>query len=135
MPNYKTTWLDGELPTGRQFAVAVCGYSGKVRHMTIGDDPMRRALVRFETVEDGRCNTAEHCLATDCALNRTQREHALHMLDMYYDEKLDTETAEAWDTVSVVDGLLRFAQKLNEDLPAELRKGMNLFVVEDSETK
>ena len=133
MPKYKTTWLDGKLPSGQIFSVAVCGYSGRVRHMIIGDDPIRRMLVRFETVEGNQCQTAEHCLAIDCPLNRTEHEHILHMLDMYYEEKLDAETAKAWETGSVVEGLCKFANKMNEAIPAELRRGMNTADLEDSD--
>jgi hypothetical protein len=131
MPKYKTTWLDGQLPSGQIFYVAVCGYSGRIRHMTIGDDPMRRMLIHFETVEGNHCQTAEHCLATDCPLNKTEHNHILHMLDMYYEEKLDAESAKAWKTENVVEGLLKFAGKMNEAVPLELRQGMNLAGPED----
>jgi hypothetical protein len=132
MPKYRTTWLDGKLPTGQIFSVAVCGYSGIIRHMIVGDDPIRRTLMRFETVEENHCETAEHCLAKDCPLNKTEYEHTLHMLDMYYEEKLDPETEETWGTGSVVEGMIKFAEKMNEAVPAELRKGKNQVEPENS---
>ena len=134
MPKYKTTWLDGRLPSGQAFAVAVCGYSGKIRHMIIGDDPLRRMLIRFEIVDDNQCQTADHCLATDCPLNTTEHRHVLHMLDMYDDEKLDANNAKLWETENVAKGLLKFASKMNEAIPAELRRGMNQADLEDSAT-
>jgi hypothetical protein len=132
MPKYKTTWLDAQLPSGQLFAVAVCGYSGRVRHMTIGNDPTRRMLMRFETIEGDKCQTGNHCLATDCPLNTTEHKHMLHMLDMYYEERLDDEASRVWETDNVVEGLLKFATKMNESVPAELRKGMNKADPEDA---
>jgi hypothetical protein len=133
MPKYKTTWLDGKLPSGQLFAVAVCGYSGKIRHMTIGDDPTRRILMRFETVDGNQCQVSNHCLATDCPLNKTENKHMMHMLDMYYEEKLDPESSNTWETDSVLEGLLKFATKMNESVPAELRRGMILADPDDSD--
>jgi hypothetical protein len=122
MPRYMTRWLDYRLPTGQDFAVAVCGYSGKVRHMYIGSDPVRRMIVQHIDVENELCHTADHCLALDCPLNRADQEHLLHMLDMNEDEPLDSEVAEQWGTESTLDCLLKFAQKMNEFLPEELKK-------------
>jgi len=122
MPRYMSQWLDYRLPTGQDFAVAVCGYSGKVRHMYIGNDPVRRMIVQHIDVEDECCQTAHHCLALDCPLNRADHEHLLHMLDMNEDEPLDSEVAEQWGTESTLDCLLKFAQKMSEFLPEELKK-------------
>jgi len=122
MPQYATQWLDYRLPTGQEFAVAVCGYSGKVRHMYIGNDPLRRMIVRHVFVENDACQTANHCLALDCPLNRAEPEHLLHMLDMTEDEQLDPETAAQWGTDSTLDCLLQFARKMTELLPEELKK-------------
>jgi hypothetical protein len=122
MPNYTTTWLDYNLPTGQAFAVAVCGYTGKVRHMYIGDDPLRRMLVQNIQIEDEYCQTAQHCLALDCPLNKSERDSLLHMLDMNEDEEMDPEAARQWGTESTLDCLLQFAQKMNQLLPEELRK-------------
>jgi hypothetical protein len=122
MPRYMSQWLDYRLPTGQDFAVAVCGYFGKVRHMYIGNDPVRRMMVQHIDIVDGCCQTADHCLALDCPLNRADPEHLLHMLDMNEDEPLDSEVAEQWGTESTLDCLLKFAQKMNEFLPEELKK-------------
>lgn len=122
MPKYPTNWVDYRLPSGQEFAVAVCGYTGKVRHMYIGSDPLRRVLVQHVFVEDDSCHTAQHCLALDCPLNRAGQENLLHMLDMNEDEPLDPEAAEQWGTASTLDCLLKFAQKMNELLPEEMRK-------------
>ncbi len=122
MPKYSTSWVDFRLPTGQEFAVAVCGYAGKVRHMYIGNDPIRRMFIHHVYVDDGVCQTAEHCLALDCPLNRSQQEHLLHMLDMNEDEPLDAEAAEQWGSQSTLDCFLSFARKMNDLLPEELKK-------------
>ncbi len=122
MSRYVTQWLDYKLPTGQDFAVAVCGYSGKVRHMYIGDDPVRRMMVRHIDVVDEFCQTGDHCLALECPLNRAEQEHLLHMLDMNEDEPLDPEVAQQWGTGSTLESMVRFAQKMNEFLPEELKK-------------
>jgi hypothetical protein len=122
MPKYETTWVDFSLPTGQEFAVAVCGYAGKVRHMYIGKDPVRRAFVHNVYVDEDSCHTAAHCLALDCPLNRSEQEHLLHMLDMNEDEALDPETAKEWGTESTLQSFLKLAHKMNESLPEELKK-------------
>lgn len=125
MPKYPTNWVDYSLPTGQTFAVAVCGYSGKIRHMYIGNDPVRRAFVHEIHVDEDSCQTANHCLALDCPLNRSEEEHLLHMLDMNEDETLDTEAAEQWGTTSALASFLQFARRINEVLPEELKKRQN----------
>jgi hypothetical protein len=122
MPKYSTTWVDYRLPTGQEFAVAVCGYSGKVRHMYIGKDPVRRAFVHNVFVDEESCHTAAHCLALDCPLNRAEQEHLLHMLDMNEDERLDSETAQQWGTESTLESFLKLVHKMNELLPEEMKK-------------
>jgi hypothetical protein len=122
MPKYSTKWVDYRLPTGQEFAIAVCGYAGKVRHMYIGNDPVRRAFIQHIHVEDGWCQTGEHCLALDCPLNHSEPEHLLHMLDMNEDEPLDSEAAEQWGTASTLECFLKFAQKMTELLPEEYKK-------------
>ena len=109
MPKYVTKWMDYRLPTGQEFSVAVCGYSGMV-------------LVQHVYVEKGFCQTGDHCLALDCPLNRSEREHLLHMLDMTEDEVMDPEAAEQWGTDSTLDGFLLFARKVTESLPEELKQ-------------
>ena len=122
MPKYSTNWLDYRLPTGQEFAVAVCGYTGKVCHMYLGNDDLRRMIVRHVILENGYCQTGEHCLAVDCALNRSTQEHLLHMLDMNEDEAMDPEAAEQWGTNSTLECFLKFAQKMNDLLPEEMKK-------------
>ena len=122
MPKYATTWVDYRLPAGQEFAVAVCGYIGKVRHMFLGDDVLRRMMIRHVYVENEMCESGQHCLALDCPLNKTEREHLLHMLDMSVDEVIDGETAKQLGTESTLDALLMIAHKMNESLPEELRK-------------
>ncbi len=122
MPKYATNWVDYRLPTGQEFSVAVCGYSGKVRHMYIGQDPLRRMFIHNVQVEDGFCHTGDHCLALNCPLNRSESEHLLHMLDMNEDEALDSEIAEQWGSQSTLDCFLKFAQQITEQLPEELKK-------------
>jgi hypothetical protein len=122
MPRYTTTWVDYRLPTGQEFAVAVCGYSGLVRHMTFGQDPIRRMFAKFEDVEGKQCQTGEHCLALDCPLNHTKPEHLAHMLDMFTDEPTDEKGSEIWGTGSTVEAMVKFAKKVSEELPEELKK-------------
>ena len=122
MPRYVTTWVDYRLPTGKEFSVAVCGYSGMVRHMTVGIDHIRRLFVKYEDVEGKQCKTAEHCLALDCPLNHSKPEHLAHMLDMFEDEPTDGKDFQAWGTGSTVEALVKFAKKVSEELPEELRK-------------
>jgi hypothetical protein len=122
MAKYNTNWIDYRLPTGQEFAVAVCGYTGKVRHMYLGDDPVRRMLIQHVQIEDDYCQTGDHCLALDCPLNRAEREHLLHMLDMNEDEVLDGEAREQWGTGSTLECFLKFAQRMTEFLPEELKK-------------
>jgi hypothetical protein len=121
MPKYPTKWIDYRLPTGQEFAVAVCGYAGKVRHMYIGRDPVRRMLINDIYVEDESCQLAAHCLALDCPLNKAENEHLLHMLDMNEDEPLDSETAAQWGTDSTLNSFLIFAGKITQQLPEELK--------------
>jgi hypothetical protein len=122
MPKYPTNWVDYRLPTGQDFAVAVCGYTGKVRHMYIGNDPVRRAFIHHIFVDDESCQTAGHCLALDCPFNKSEEEHLLHMLDMNEDEPLDPEAAQQWGTTSTLASFLKFASKISESLPEELKK-------------
>jgi hypothetical protein len=124
MPRYPTTWVDYRLPTGQEFAVGVCGYTGRVRHMIVGTDPIRRMFIRYVNVEGKNCDAAQHCLDMSCPLNKTSREHLTHMLDMPEDEQMDTETSKLWGTESTVEGLVKFAEKMNEALPEELRKSI-----------
>ncbi len=122
MPKYPVTWVDYRLPTGKEFAVAVCGYSRKIRHMYLGTDIIRRQFIRHVNVEGTHCNASQHCLDLDCPLNRTPREHLLHMLDMNEDETLDAKTSELWGTESTIEGLVKFAGKMNQSLPKELQQ-------------
>src|SRR4030065_1386572 len=105
MAQYPTTWVDYQLPTGQEFSGAVCGYRGKIRHLFLGDDFVRRNFVRNVDVNRQNCSSGQHCLALDCPLNSTQHEHLCHMLDMPKDEQVDSETAKAWGTESTVDSL------------------------------
>jgi hypothetical protein len=114
--------MDYRLPSGQEYSIAVCGYSGMVRHMYIGSDPVRRMLVQHVFVEDGYCQTGDHCLALECPANRAEKEHLLHMLDMNEDEPMDPEAAEQWGTESTLDGFLIFARKMTDLLPEDMRK-------------
>jgi hypothetical protein len=122
MPKYPTNWVDYRLPTGQEYAVAVCGYSGKVRHMYIGQDPIRRMFIHHVNVDEGFCQTGDHCLALDCPLNRSESEHLLHMLDMNEDEVLDPEVSDQWGSQSTLNCFLKFVRQVAEALPENLRK-------------
>jgi len=125
MPQYLTTWLDYQLPGGSDFAVAVCGYSGKIRHMVIGKDPLRRMMVRSVDVNGDSCTSSQHCIALKCPLNNTGPQHLAHMLDMAVDEELDSDTAKEWGTSSTVEGLVKFADNLNCSLPEAFKVNHN----------
>jgi len=118
MPKYPITWNDYRLPTGRQFSVAICGNTGSICHMFLGQDFIRRSFIRELHVEGQHCSAGEHCLALDCKLNKTPKEHLMHMLDMYEDEALDEETAKLWGTESTIDSLLKFVKQV-ESMIAE----------------
>ncbi len=118
MPKHPITWMDYRLPTGRKFSVAICGNTEKICHMFLGEDVIRRSFIRELNIEGQNCSAGQHCLALDCTLNKTQKEHLMHMLDMYEDEALDEETAKIWGTDSTVDSLLKFVKQV-ESMIAE----------------
>lgn len=122
MSRYSLTVLDYRLPDGQPFTVTVCGYSGKVYHMSIGTDTMRHLRSTSVDVTESKCQASTHCLAMGCPLNKTESLHLAHMLEMPVDESLDEETAKICGTKSSVDALVKFAAKMNEILPEELRK-------------
>jgi len=132
MPRYTTNWADYRLSSGQEFGVAVCGYSGKVRHMTIGPDPLRRSSIKFVDVDNSECASAEHCLAVSCSLNRTQPTSIAHMLDMPTDEATDEETGKIWGTDSTVDAMVKLTEKITDILPEEFKKGGQLMTADDS---
>lgn len=107
---------------GQPFSVTVCGYSGKIRQLAIGDDSTR--FLNRDTVEVNgfKCEGGVHCLAFSCVLNKTEKGHVAHMLDMWVDEELDDETAKQYGTKSSVEYLIKFAEQMNLVLPEELRK-------------
>jgi len=79
-------------------------------------------FVKFVDVEGERCQTGEHCLALDCPLSHTKPEHLAHMLDMAVDEPTDERGSEIWGTGSTVEALVKFAKKMSDELPEELKK-------------
>ena len=123
MPSYSVTWVDYKLPPNYEFSVAVCGRTGRIRHMFIGKDDIRRILINQVDVDGQECNVAEHCLDVECPLNRTSGEHLAHMLDMSQDEELDEDTAKVWGTTSTAEAFVEFARRMNENLPEELHHG------------
>jgi hypothetical protein len=118
MPKHTITWTDYRLPTGREFSVAICGNTGRICHMFLGKDAIRRSFIRELEVEGEYCSAGGHCLALDCQLNKTPRDHLMHMLDMHEDEVLDEETAKVWGSESTIDSLLKFVQQV-ESMIAE----------------
>ena len=122
MPRYPVTWSDCNLPTGQKFAVAVCGSSGMICHMYLGSDAIRRSFVKQVKVDEQNCSGARYCLALNCPLNNTVKEHLAHMLDMQEDEALDAETAKIWGTDSMVDSLVKFVEAVSKFVPEILKK-------------
>lgn len=122
MPTYSIDWKDYSLPTGREFSVAICGYSGRICHMYLGNDVLRRSFIRQVKVDGQRCTGAEHCLALSCPLNKTEKEHIIHMLDMHEDESLDEETAKMWGTDSAADGLVKFVEMLDKEIAEKAKE-------------
>lgn len=133
MPKYPLTCLDYQLQDGQPFTVTVCGYSGKVKYMVIGPDTTRHLRPSSVDITGGKCEAGMHCLALNCPLNRTEPLHLGHILEMWSDEPLDEETARMCGTKSAVDLLVKFADKMNEVLPEELRKRQE--PVKDTEQK
>ncbi|MDO8716226.1 MAG: hypothetical protein Q7J73_05400 [Dehalococcoidales bacterium] len=121
MSEYQLTVLDYRLPDGQPFTVTVCGYNGKVRHMSIGTDAMRHLRGTSVDVTESKCQASKHCLALSCPLNKTEPMHLAHLLEMPADESLDEETASICGTKSSVDALVKFADKMSEIIPEELR--------------
>ena len=121
MPTYPIEWKDYRLPKGSGFSVAICGNTGKICNMFLGDDDLRRSFINQVKVEGQNCSSGEHCLSLDCPLNKTSRENLVHMLDMPDDEVLDEETARLWGTDSMVDGLVKFVEKLNREMTEEAK--------------
>lgn len=119
MALYETTWKDFQLPTGQSFSMAVCGYSKLIRHMTIGQDLIRRMLVQDFEVDGERCSTGEHCLALECPFNHTGPEHLAHMLDMEQDEPVDEATAKLWGKDTAVGCLVEMSRHFSASLAAE----------------
>jgi len=119
MAQYPIHWKDYRLPTGEEFAVAVCGYSGKVRHLTIGQDPLRHMLASHVDVDGQGCSSAKHCLSLNCPLNHSENYHLMHMLDMYKDEPVDEATAELWGKKTTIDCLVEMARRISDSLAAE----------------
>lgn len=91
--------------------------------MYLGTDFIRRQFIRHVNVGGNNCDASQHCLDLGCPFNRTPHEHLLHMLDMNVDETLDTKTSELWGTESAIEGLVKFAEKMNQALPEELQQG------------
>jgi hypothetical protein len=121
MAKYPLTIVDYQQKDGQPFSVTVCGYSGKIRHMVIGDDSTRYLRRDSVDVTGIKCEGAQHCLAFKCSLNKTELGHVAHMLEMWTDEDLDDEMAGIYGTKSTVEYLIKFAEQMNEVLPAELR--------------
>lgn len=125
MPRYPLTIQDYKLQDGQPFTVTVCGYIGKIRHMSMGTDTMRYLRPVSVDITDSKCEGSKHCLALSCPLNKTEPMHLAHMLEMPVDELLDEETALMCGTKSSVDALVKFADKMNEIIPEELRARKN----------
>lgn len=122
MAKYETTWLDYQFPGGRDYSLAVCSYSGRIRHMIIGKDFLRRTMITSVEVNDSFCTAGAHCLDKKCKFNTTEREHMAHMLDMWEDEELDEDTAKIWGTSSTVNALVMFAEKMNGVVSEDMAK-------------
>ncbi len=122
MPRYPLTVVDYQQKDGQPFTVTVCGYSGKIRDLMIGDDSTRYLRPNSVDVTGIKCEGSGHCLAFTCDLNKTEPGHVAHMLDMWSDEPLDEETARLYGTRSSVGYLIKFAEQMNDVLPDELRK-------------
>ena len=130
---YPTTWQDYRIPGGEEFAVAVCGYSGRVRHLTIDHDVMRQTCIRYNIVEDGKCGSGTHCMALECPLNHTEHEHLMHMLDMWTDEPADKESVKQLGKTTVVDCLVEMARRISEARPPLIDERIMINTVEASQ--
>ncbi len=122
MTEYPTTWRQYRLPDGREFAIAVCGFSGRVRHLTIDHDIMRQSCIRYNMIDDGKCGSATHCLALECPLNHSEHEQLMHMLDMWTDEPADEESVKQLGEKTVVGCLVEMARRISDSLAADATK-------------
>jgi hypothetical protein len=119
MTTYLINWKDYCLPTGEKFAVAICGYTGKVRHLLIEYDPMRNMYVQEVEIDNKSCSSSSHCISVDCPLNHAPKDHLMHMLGMYKDEPVDEETAKIWGKNTSLDIMIEMARRISESLALE----------------
>jgi hypothetical protein len=119
MTKYPIDWKDYCLPTGEKFAVAVCSYTGKVRHLLIEDDPMRNLYVQEVEIDYQSCSSGLHCISVDCQLNHSPKDHLMHMLGMYKDESVDEETAQIWGKNTSLEILIEMARRISESMALE----------------
>lgn len=122
MAKYPLIVVEYQQKDGQPFTVTVCGYSGKVRHLVIGEDTTRYMRPTMVDVKGIKCEGSGHCLAFSCTLNKTETGHVAHMLDMWDDEPLDEETTRQYGIKTTVEYLIKFAEQMNDVLPSELRK-------------
>ncbi len=94
--------------------------------MVIGADTQRYLRSRSVDVTGSECEARRHCLARSCSFNQTEPLHLAHMLEMWSDETLDDETARMVGTKSSVEALVKFADRMSEIIPEELRKRQKL---------
>ena len=121
MPTYPIEWKGYRLPGGSEFTVAICGNTGRICKMYLGSSDLSRSYLRQVKVQGQDCISGEYCLDLDCPFNKTSRENLVRMLDMPDDEVLDEETAKLWGTDSMVDGLVKFVERLNREMTEEAK--------------
>ena len=117
---FDTTWRELNLSGDQKYSIGICAYTNKVRHMIIGEDVLRESMITkvFLSDDEKTCLVGNHCLAMDCPLNTTEKEHVIHMLDMNEDSPVD-ETAKIWGADTVVGCYLALAKRLSEELAVE----------------
>ena len=118
---YETTWRELNLPGGQRYSIGICSFTNKVRHMVVGEDVLREAMIKtvFLSDDEQTCLVGNHCLAMDCPLNTTEPEHVIHMLDMNEDYPVDEETAQIWGAKTVSGCYIAMAKRLSEELHVE----------------
>jgi hypothetical protein len=123
MREVPTKWMDSSLPNGREFSIAICGESGRIRYMTLGKDNLFHKNMTYVLINDTpngtRCEAGDICLDLACPLNRTSREKMANVFGMAQDETLDGDIANIWQTDSALDSFSKLIEQLNKAIQLE----------------
>jgi hypothetical protein len=115
--------MDCTLPNGREFSIAVCGFSGRIRYLTLNKDDLfhhhMTSVLIWHRSDSDFCEAGECCLDISCKLNKTTPEKLASIFGMAGDEMLDAETAELWRSSSATESFLKLIAQINSALPPD----------------